>query len=44
MVKYITPGSSGEPNIVWVFPAPVAPYASTALREKKKQKTYTWYQ
>lgn len=31
MVRYMTPGSFCEPSIVCVLPAPVAPYANTAI-------------
>lgn len=40
MVRYMTPGSFGEPNIVCVLPAPVAPYANTAIELQLKMNYY----
>lgn len=40
MVRYMTPGSSCEPNMVCVLPAPVAPYANTEIELQLKTNYY----
>lgn len=40
IVRYMTPGSFGEPNMVCVLPAPVAPYANTANELQLKTNYY----